>query len=69
MAEKNKKYNRPPTGIKPRNKQTHAQYVWVREMFLRQDELASRISIIEKFLGLDRKVYKEEDEHKGGGTP
>jgi hypothetical protein len=68
MAEKNKKYNRP-AGIKPRNKHTHAQYVWVREMFLRQDALDARLKRIEEFLGFERNLNKEGEERQGGGTP
>jgi tetrahydromethanopterin S-methyltransferase subunit G len=47
---KSKKNNRP-AGIKPRNKQTYAQYVWIRQIYheideikVRQDRLEARVS-------------------------
>jgi len=70
MAEKNgkkkSKKNNRPASIPPRNKQSHAQYVWIKHMFLRQDELDARITAIEEFLGgrenieQFRKTYKQE---------
>jgi len=74
MAEKEKKkYNRP-AGIAPRNKQSHAQYVWIRNMFCRLDRIDARLDNMEEFLkpfGYDnRKVYKEENEQSSKvGTP
>lgn len=65
MAEgKNKKFNRPAR-IKPRNKQSYAQYVWIRDMFCRLDRIDAQLDNMEEFLkslGYDnRKVYKEEN--------
>jgi hypothetical protein len=63
-SEKNKKFNRPAR-IKPRNKQSYSQYVWIRNMFLRIDRIDARLDNVEEFLkslGYDnRKVYKEEN--------
>jgi len=60
-----KKKNNRPAGIKPRNKQSHAQYVWINNMYCRLDAQDARLDNIEeflKFLGYDnRKVYKEEN--------
>jgi hypothetical protein len=65
MAEGKKKNNRPYQTPK-RNKQSYAQYVWIRNMFLRLDDIDARLDNIEEFLkslGYDnRKVYKEENE-------
>lgn len=47
MAAKDKKFNRP-AGIVKRDKESHAQYVWIREMFLRQDKLEKRIGKLEE---------------------
>lgn len=60
--EEKKKFNRPPTGIKKRNKQTHAQYVWIRDVYCRLDMVDVRLTAIEDFLGLNRKVNKEGNE-------
>jgi len=69
MGEKQKKNNRP-AGIPKRNKQSYAQYVWIRNMFLRLDEQDARLDVIEKILGINRKVYKGEDEQSNeAGTP
>jgi hypothetical protein len=38
-------------------------------MFARQDELDARVTTIEKFLGLDRKPYKDESQPKGSESP
>ena len=69
-----KKKNNRPAGIKPRNKQSHAQYVWIRNMFCRLDRIDARLDNMEEFLkpfGYDnRKVYKEENEQSSKvGTP
>ena len=47
MAENTtpKKNNRP-AGIPKRNKQSYAQYVWIRNMFLRLDEIDARLKTI-----------------------
>lgn len=69
MAEGKKKYNRP-AGIPKRNKQSYAQYVWIRNMFLRLDEQDARLNVIEKILGINRKVNKGESEQSNeGNTP
>jgi len=66
--EKNKKFNRP-AGIRPRNKQSYAQYVWIREVFCRLDIIDARLDKIEEILGI-RKVNKGEVEQSNKvGTP
>jgi predicted nucleic acid-binding Zn-ribbon protein len=47
MAADKKKINRPAR-IPPRDKQSHAQYVWIKEMFARQTRLEGRIVDMEK---------------------
>ena len=62
MVEK-KKVNRPAR-IAKRNKQSYAQYVWVREIFNRMDDINARVKAIEDRLdGLEttlgiRNIYK-----------
>lgn len=53
-----RKFNRPAK-IPPRNKQSHAQYVWIKYMFCYLDEIDARLDIIEEILGI-RKVCKGE---------
>lgn len=67
MAGRNQKKN----GTPPRNECPHnyAQYKWIKHMFARQDELDARVTTIEKFLGLDRKPYKDESQPKGSESP
>lgn len=66
MAEKKSKKNNRPYQTPKRNKQSYAQYVWIRSMFLRLDVIDARLGNIEEFLkslGYDnRKVYKGEEQ-------
>jgi hypothetical protein len=54
--EKNKKFNRPAR-IRPRNKQSHAQYVWIKQLYCEIDEIKVRLDKLE-----NRNTYKEESE-------
>lgn len=54
---KSKKNNRP-AGIAPRNKQTYAQYVWIRQIYNEIDDIKKRLDKLE-----NRNVYKEENAH------
>jgi hypothetical protein len=68
--KKRKKFNRP-AGIPKRNKQTYAQYVWVRYMFLRIDGIEARLAELEetvRFINerLDKIKKGEEDVRKNG---
>lgn len=58
MESGKKKKNNRPYQTPKRNKQTYAQYVWVRQLYLEIDEIKARLDKLEA----DRKVYKEENE-------
>lgn len=65
-----KKKNNRPAGIPPRNKQSYAQYVWIRDIYCRLDIIDARLGKIEEILGLNRKVNKGESEQSSKvGTP
>jgi len=64
-----KKKNNRPAGIPPRNKQSYAQYVWIRDMYCRLDIIDARLDAIEEILGI-RKVNKGVVEQSNKvGTP
>ena len=46
MTAEKKKVN-CPARIPPRDKQSHAQYVWIKEMFARQTRLETRLAELE----------------------
>jgi hypothetical protein len=60
--EKEKNGKKKRTGITPRNKQTHAQFVWIRDVYCRIDEIKKRLDAIEKELAENRNINKEESE-------
>jgi predicted nucleic acid-binding Zn-ribbon protein len=47
MAEGKKKKNNRPVSIPKRNKQSYAQYVWIRQLYNEIDTLKKEISKIE----------------------
>jgi hypothetical protein len=61
MVENDRKKKR--AGIPPRNKQTHAQFVWIRQLYCEIDEIKVRLDKLE-----NRKPYKEESEQSNGVT-
>lgn len=83
MSEK-KKFNRP-AGIPPRDKQSHAQYVWIKQMFLRLDEIDIQLKTLNESIEElnkqiievrkrvtileNRNIYKEEEQQSSKGEP
>lgn len=58
MAEGKKKKNNRPVSIPKRNKQSYAQYVWIRQLYNEIDTLKKKISEIEHKLSEIEKTVK-----------